>query len=59
MTSSRKKLLAKFNCNAAAEVGSIGQVEAELGFDLPHDYKEFLLLANGGEGFIEDAYAIL
>ena len=56
--SDKDRLLAKFNCNPPAGV-SVRQFEAESRVRLPDDYAEFLQQANGGEGFIGNAYFIL
>ncbi len=57
--SDKERLLAKFNCNPSAGVAVIRQFEAESRVRLPDDYAEFLRQANGGEGFVGDAYIIL
>ena len=57
--SSRDALPAKFHGNPPAVVRAIGQVEASSGLNLPEDYKEFLREADGGEGFVGNAYLIL
>jgi hypothetical protein len=50
------RLPAKFKANPPADPRAIENV----GIDLPEDYREFLRLANGGEGFLENgAYAQL
>jgi hypothetical protein len=57
--SDRDRLLAKFNCNSPAGVAVIRQLEAESRVRLPDDYAKFLQQANGGEGFVGNAYVIL
>ncbi len=43
--------------NAGAKIESIIEAENQLGEQLPDDFKEFLMLCNGCEGFIgPDAY---
>jgi hypothetical protein len=59
MTRSRRELLAKFNCNPPAAEAAIQRIQAALHFSLPADYVDFLRRANGGEGFIGNAYVIL
>jgi hypothetical protein len=59
MTSAdKKRLLANFNGNPPAHVSSIQKFESDAGLLLPQDYKEFLQEADGGEGFVGDAYVI-
>jgi hypothetical protein len=55
----KDRLLGKFNSNPPADVASIRQLETETGLRLPEDYALFLQQADGGEGFIGNAYAIL
>lgn len=57
--SEKERLLAKFNRNPPAGVAVIRQFEAESRIRLPDDYAEFLQQANGGEGFVGNAYIIL
>jgi len=57
--SERERLLAKFNCNPPAGVAVMRHLEAESRVRLPDDYAEFLQQANGGEGFVGNAYVIL
>jgi len=52
------ELLAKFNRNPPAEAQTITQLE-RVSINLPSEYKQFLRLHNGGEGFIGGAYAML
>lgn len=54
----KKRLLAKFNANPPVEASSIRQFEGETGLRLPEDYAQFLQQADGGEGFVGDAYVI-
>ena len=55
------RLLKKFNRNPPALDVDVADFEAKSGVHLPEDYKAFLELSNGGEGFLgpEDEYAIL
>lgn len=55
----KEKLLAKFNGNPPTSASSIQKFEAEAGLSLPVDYAQFLQQADGGEGFIGNAYVIL
>jgi hypothetical protein len=55
----KERLLAKFNGNPPASAASIRQLESEAGFQLPKDYAQFLQQADGGEGFVGNAYVIL
>ncbi len=55
----RERLLAKFNGNPPVDAASIRQFESEAGVRLPEDYAQFLQEADGGEGFVGNAYAIL
>src|SRR5271156_5392423 len=52
-------LLAKFNSNPPSDAAAIRRFETEAGFRVPHGYARFLKQANGGEGFIGNAYVIL
>jgi hypothetical protein len=56
-----KRLLKKFNHNPPATASAIDQFEAETGIGLPDAFRTFLMLSNGGEGFIgaDDNYIIL
>jgi hypothetical protein len=44
--------------NGPVREDQIKILESELGFQLPNDYKEFLRLTNGFEGYIGDTHAI-
>lgn len=55
----RSKILAEFSGNPPADGAAIHRFEVEVGFRLPDEYKEFLAIANGGEGFIREAYMML
>jgi hypothetical protein len=57
--SDRDRLLTKFNGNPPSDTAAIRQFETESGFRLPDDYARFLQQANGGEGFVGNAYVIL
>jgi hypothetical protein len=48
----------RFIANPPASREEIENVQKELKFPLPKSYVEFLLTANGGEGFIPDSYVI-
>jgi hypothetical protein len=49
---------ARFAANPPAGREEIEKLQNELKFALPKSYVEFLLTANGGEGFIPDSYVI-
>lgn len=53
------KILPDFKANPPADVEVIRSVEHEAGFSFPKDYAAFLTRANGGVGFIGDAYLSL
>jgi hypothetical protein len=54
------QLLEKFNCNPPSRTAAITEVETKSGLSLPVEYRDFLLYANGGEGFVgPNAYLIL
>ena len=53
-----QELFAKFNANPPAEVAAIQHVQAA-SQALPQDYIAHLQVANGGEGFVGDAYLVL
>jgi len=55
----KERLLAKFNGNPRADEHLIRRFETESGFRLPEEYAQFLQHANGGEGFVGNAYVIL
>jgi hypothetical protein len=55
----KERLLAKFNCNPPADASSLRKLEREAGLRLPEDYAQFLQQADGGEGFVGNAYLIL
>lgn len=55
----KERLLAKFDGNPPVDAALIRQFESEGGFRLPEDYAQFLQQADGGEGFVGNAYAIL
>jgi hypothetical protein len=60
MNSAEKEILfAKFNGNPPSTIPAIRQFEIDSGVRLPGDYARFLQKANGGEGFIGNAYVIL
>jgi hypothetical protein len=54
----KERLLAKFNANPPTDAASIRQFETESGLHLPEDYTKFLQEADGGEGFVGNAYVI-
>lgn len=45
--------------NTPATISLIESAEAKLGIVFPRDYVEFLLLSNGGEGFVGNNYLIM
>ena len=50
----------EFNGNEPATIDSISACEKSLNYKLPKDYVEFLMIKNGGEGFIgNESYLIL
>ena len=55
----KERLLAKVSGNAPVNASSLRKVESEIGLRLPQDYAEFLQQADGGEGFVGNAYLIL
>ena len=55
----KERLLAKFHGNPPVDALSIRQFESEAGLRLPEDYAQFLQQADGGEGFVGNAYVIL
>jgi hypothetical protein len=54
-----QRLLSGFNRNAPASVEAIREVESMLKAPLPLDYVDFLLYADGGEGFVGNSYLVL
>jgi hypothetical protein len=59
-TARSDELLRTFQKNLPATSDEIVKAENELGLKLPEQYREFLLWANGGEGFIgPNFYAML
>lgn len=53
-------MLSSFQGNPGVSLTDLAEVEKSIGFDLPDDYKQFLLKMDGGEGFIGDgSYLIL
>ena len=55
----KERLLAKFNANPPADATSIRQFESQASLRLPEDFAQFLQQADGGEGFVGNAYVIL
>jgi hypothetical protein len=55
----KQRLLAKFNGNPPAGATSIRQLETDASLRVPEDYARFLQEADGGEGFVGNAYLIL
>jgi len=53
------RVLRTFNPNPPAELPCVQKLQREAGFCLPDSYVRFLLHADGGEGFVGDAYVIL
>ena len=54
-----EKIFVKFNGNPPTDMLPIQKFEQEAGFRLPESYVQFLLRADGGEGFIGPNYLIL
>lgn len=55
-----RRYFENFNCHAPAKEEAIKVLEKTLGQRLPPDYREFLKVTDGGEGFIgKNAYVIL
>jgi hypothetical protein len=55
-----QELVRALNLNPPADESSITECERRLARKLPQEYREFLLIGSGGEGFVgEGAYAIL
>lgn len=55
-----EELLRRFQTNRPAHDGDIDAFEHETGIKLPSQYREFLKLTGGGEGFIgSNSYAML
>ncbi len=52
-------LLIEFQTNGQTLSGSMKTVEDHFGCIFPEDYKVFLQLSNGGEGFVGEQYLIL
>jgi hypothetical protein len=53
-------ILSSFQGNSAVSLKDLADVEKTIGFELPSDYKQFLMKIDGGEGFIGDgSYLIL
>jgi hypothetical protein len=55
----KERLLGKFNGNPPVDAASILLLETKAGVRLPEDYTQFLREADGGEGFVGNAYLIL
>jgi hypothetical protein len=55
----KERLLANFNGNPPAHASLLEKLEIDTGLRLLPDYIQFLQEADGGEGFIGDAYVIL
>ncbi len=53
------ELGADFTANGLASDADILVVEQLLGFSLPADYRQTLILTNGGEGFVGEHYFVL
>lgn len=54
-----QEFLSEFDLNHPAPVHLIEEAEKNLSFSFPKDYRRFLELGNGGDGFIGESYAIL
>lgn len=48
-----------FRGNSPAAAAQVAAAENQLGKSLPSDFREFLLLTNGGEGMIGENYVML
>jgi len=46
------KLFAEFKGGRGASAAAIAECERHLGRELPKDYRDFMMITNGGEGFI-------
>jgi hypothetical protein len=57
MATERNRLFAAFELNPPATEASVWTVEDHVGIRFPIEYVDFLKFANGGEGFIGEAYA--
>jgi hypothetical protein len=55
----KDRLFAKFNANPPASAAALREFECKAGLRLPEEYVQFLRQADGGEGFIGNAYLIL
>lgn len=51
--------MAGFRANAPSSAAQISSAEAALGVALPADYRTFLEMSDGGEGFVGDHYLVL
>lgn len=58
-TNEIKPLLVRLNLNTPASPQAITSCETALGIALSEQYKTFLNLSNGAEGFVGDSYLIL
>jgi hypothetical protein len=55
-----QNLLKNISLNTPAPIDKISEVESKIGKSLPDDYKNFLLISNGGEGEVgEEGYVQL
>lgn len=55
-----RRFISNLNCRAPATDEAVGVFERASRKQIPEDYREFLTIANGGEGFIgKNAYIIL
>lgn len=52
-------LLSRFAANPPADDNEIAKVQQTLKFRLPESYVSFMLMRNGGEGFIGKSYLVL
>ena len=50
-----RHLLTRFKANPPAALGAIEAFEQEASFRLPDQYRQFLLMADGGEGIVGPA----
>ena len=53
------KFAGNLELNSAASESQIAAAEAHLQLSLPHEFREFLLHGNGGEGFVGQQYLML
>ena len=54
-----QEFLDNFQCRPPASSAAIAEFEKQLGAKFPQDYVAFLLLANGGEGFVGESQPLI